>query len=350
MIKGKTTNNITKEKILKLISSYDIYRYYNGPFKVNSILVNKHRGEKNPSLIISSRLKSVLTHKDFGDSKWKGDCFDFVKQIHNCNFFEALSIINRDFNLGLNGKKIDLKNKVITWKKPVIEINNPPLFQIIYYDGYTKEALDYWKKLGQSEEDLKREKIYQPKEIWRNKAKLPLGSLLTFCYYYKDIKAWKIYRPFAPKRTKNTFINQWKWDTNVPFDYVDNMSSLENSDMIVISKSKKDRMVLMKALGIKNIIDIQAEDVGCLSKALIDRFPSFKTKIIVGDNDKKGTEFSWWLTNNYGFKHVNVPYEYLNSNPKCTDFADLCYNYGIEKVTEYFKSKSNLNGKYNRIN
>ncbi len=340
MIKGKRkSNSLEKEDILEKITTYDIYRFYQGEFTINDVCVNRYRGEKNPSLIISSRLSMNLRHKDFGDERWEGDCFNFVQQIHSCDFPTALRIIDRDMNLGLTDKKVPNK-RIITWEQPEIEIKRAPLFQVIYYANMPKKALEYWAKFGVTEADLKKEHIYYPAEIWRNRKKMALGSLMTFAYHYPDIDKWKIYRPFAPKREENTPINQWKWDSNVPFDYIDNMQAIQGEcPAVYLAKSKKDRLVLMNALQTDCIADVQAEDAGCLTLENLERFKQVPKRYIVSDNDKKGKEFSWWLTKQHGFKHVNVPDKYLTDNPKCTDFADLCYNHGMEAVTNHFKQK-----------
>lgn len=342
MIKGKQKSILSKESILDKISTYDIYRFYQGPFKINEPCVNRHRGESNASLIIGDKVSNTLTHKDFGDYNWRGDCFSFVQQVFNCDFYTALKIIDKDFNLGLSmGKLIDYQ-PIITWGKPEIEIKKSPLIQVVYYKNITKEGLDYWKKFGQGEQDLKRERIYQPKEIWRNKKKIPI-KLLTFAYHYEDIDKWKIYRPFAPKKEKNTPMSLWKWDSNVPFDYVDNIQGIHSScDRVYMTKSKKDRMVLMTALQTNCIADVQAEDPSCISPEVLDKYLSVQNRYIISDNDKKGKEFSWWLTKKHGFRHVNVPDKYLTEDPKCTDFADLCYHYGIETVINHFKRKKLL--------
>lgn len=339
MIKGRQKSRLTKENILTMISTYDIYRFYQGPFKVNQPCVNRHRGEKDPSLIIGNKVSENLTHKDLGDYSWRGDAFHFVQQVHRCDFPMALYLIDRDFGLGLNsGKVIEIRPTVITWEKPPMEIKRPPIIQIVYYSKLSKRALDYWAKFGQGEDDLKRERIFQPKEIWRNKRKLPVGDLLTFGYQYDDY--WKLYRPFAPKKEKNTPMNQWKWDSNVPFDFVDNANAIQDScSKMFLTKSKKDRMVLMKALQTDCMADFQAEDPACIPETFVSQCERIENRWIIADNDKKGKEFSWWLTNHHGFKHVNVPDKYLTQEPKCTDFADLCYHYGMETVVNHFKKK-----------
>ena len=338
MVKGNKKNIVTKDDILRKVSTYDIYRFYLGEFKVNEVCINKFRGEKDASLIVGSKVSGGLTHKDFGDYKWRGDAFHLVQQIYNCDYVSALRKIDSDMGLGIGSgymKELFVK----TWEAPDLDLKGPPLFQIIYYSKMSKEGLRYWARLGQGEDDLKREGIFQPKEIWRNKRKLPLGNLLTFVYRYESIDKWKIYRPFAPKKTKDTPISQWKWDSNVPFNYIDNLLSVtDDCEKVVVAKSRKDRLVLSKALETNCIVDVQAEDPACVSDEVLARLMRIPQRIIVSDNDKKGKEFSWWLTG-HGFKHVNVPDQYRDNEPICTDFADLCYHYGMEKVINHFKTK-----------
>lgn len=344
MIKGRQKSKLTKEAILGMISTYDIYRFYQGPFKINEVCVNRHRGETDPSLIIGNKVSGGLTHKDFGDYSWRGDAFHFVQQIFHCDFTTALRIVDRDFGLGLQeGKVIEIKPQIITWETPEIEIKRPPLFQVVYYAKMGKRHSDYWSKLCQGEEDLKRENIYQVKELWRNKKRVGVGDLLTYGYYYPDIDKWKIYRPFAPKKTDKTPVSQWKWDSNVPFDYMDNLGSIQGDcKEVFLTKSKKDRMVIMKALEKWCMTDAQAEDPACIPEVFLSQAENISKKWVISDNDKKGKEFSWWLTKQHGFKHVNVPDSYLNGDPKCTDFADLCYHYGMNEVINHFKKKKLL--------
>lgn len=340
MIKGKTKFVLNKDAILSRITSYDIYRYYNGSFKLNVLMVNRHRGEKDPSLIIGNKLSQDLTHKDFGDSRWKGDCFNFVQQIYGCDFATALKLINKDFNLGLDGNMVE-GLKVITWEVPDMEVRIPPLIQVVPRKMNDAEW-KYWSCYHQGEEDIKRENIFVPKQIWRDKKKMFLGDLLTFCYYYPGVDGmdrWKIYRPYANKRGKDTPPHLWKWDTNLPFDFIEDLGAVKGAKLGILGKSKKDKMVLRKALELETICNVQAEDPACMTIEALETFDTCKRKLVVSDNDKKGKEFSQWLTDNHGFKHCNVPDKYSKMDPKSTDFADLSCVFNLEKVTKHFKTK-----------
>lgn len=337
MIQGKIKGP-TMERVLEKISTYDIYRFYHGNFKLNEVTVNRHRGEKDPSLIIGNKLSNELTHKDFGDYDWRGDAFHFVMQIHHCDFMTALNIIDRDFNLGLGGRKVEGK-RIVTWEQPEMLTKRPPIIQVLTLPTLTNEGWKYWGDHYQGEEDIRRENIYMPKEIWRNKRRIYLGKLLTFCYYYPEIDRWKIYRPYAEKKEKQQPIHLWKWDTNVPFNYIENLGNIKGCKWAALGKSKKDRMVIMKALETECIANVQAEDAACMTQEALDIYHEVPTRIAITDNDKKGKEFSWWLTKEHGFKHCNVPDKHLTETPKSTDFADLAYNYDLEKVKDHFKNK-----------
>lgn len=338
-MKGRTKKNqLSKELILSKITTYDIYRFYHGNFKINEVTVNRHRGEKDASFIIGNKVSNELTHKDFGDYRWRGDAFHFVEQVHNCDFPTALNIIDRDFNLGLGGGQVTTK-RVITWQQPEALTKKPPFFQIITLKDLTAEGWKYWSDHYQGEEDIKRENIFMPKEIWRNRTKMFLGNLLTFCYYYPELDCWKLYRPYAEKTSKSQPIHKWKWDTNVPFNHCEDIEKLVECEFGCLGKSKKDKMVLRKALETECIANIHAEDPACVSDRTIEVFSTIPRKYAIMDNDKKGKETSWWLTKEHGFMHVNVPDKYKLEEPPSTDFAALALNYNLEKVRDHFKLK-----------
>lgn len=336
-LNGRKKQELTKETMLSLVKDYDIYRYYFGEFKMNQVHVNHLRGEKTPSLIIGNKFGEI-THKDMGNYYWRGNCFSLVQQIYGCDFYTALKHIDNDLNLGISFSKVKNVNK-ITWKTPKnIEIPKPsPIIQFTYRKP-TNQELDYWNNYHLSLDDLKKENVYFPKSIYRNKVKLPLGDLLTFIYFYPDINKVKIYRPFAPKRIKETPAFQWKWDNSgIPFDYCEGLENIQNCNISLLTKSKKDKMVLKKLIT-SCVADVQAEDPSCINDVTINHLKKHSnTQVTVFDNDKKGKESSQWLTDTHNFKHCNVPDNYNAEG--ITDFADLCKNYGPERVIQHFKNK-----------
>lgn len=336
---------LNREEILKRITEYDIYRFYLSDFKnIGEPFCNTLRGEGTPSMKINYYNNDRLTHHDFGDDRYRGDCISIVQQAFNCDYHTALLRIDKDFNLGIVEKKVENLPKAIKWEQPekVETVTFPPKFNIIprAYSQWTAEELAYWSKLGQGIDDLKSEHIFVPKSIFRNgKRVAAVKNLLTYCYFFPNIGKWKIYRPFAPKRNKKTPVERWKWDTNVPFDYCDGIENIQNCEISYLTKSKKDKLVLKKALGTDCVAYTQAEDPAAISCDTINTFKNnSKKNVVVFDSDEKGKKTSYWLTDNHQFVHCNLPEIYTFEG--MTDFSDLAYKYGINKVTEHFKSKN----------
>jgi len=334
-IKGKKKIELTKESILERCSVYDIYRHFFGPFNINEVTCNHLRGDTSPSFIIGNKY-GELSHHDWGSLYWRGNCFNLVMQKYSCDYNTALKLIDKELNLGILSQKVN-GYEPKTWIEPKeIIVKNPPLIQVTTRKP-TKEELNYWAQYGIGLEDLKRENIFFPKTIFRNKKKIP-NSIMTFCYFYPEISKIKIYRPLAPKRTKNTPFWLWKWDTNLPFQTCENLNNLKDCKYSFVTKSKKDRIVLSKILELDCIVNVQAEDPACISEeTLLTLRQKSEKQVTIFDSDTTGKKSSMWLTNEYGFLHCNVPNKYLQEGIK--DFADLFRAHGKEPIIEHFKQK-----------
>lgn len=334
---------ITKDDILEHVSEYDIYRYYFGEFKLNQVTNNHLRGELTPSFIIGNK-GTGLSHFDFGDKYWRGNCFTLVQQIKYCNFDTALRTIDRDFGLGLFEKTLLKTKNIITWEEPVdAKVSKTPLIQVITRKIFNLKELEYWEDFGQGKDDLKSENVFAPKQIFINGIRKKFyENELTFCYFSPEIEKWKIYCPHSPsisfmKEGKEIIIPK-KWYSNIPFDYIEHLETLKNDKPVFIAKSRKDRMVLKKALQTNSIIVTQAEDPCCFTNDTIKTIiNNSNTQITCFDSDKKGKESSQWLTDNYNFKYCNVPDKYIKKN--INDFAALAARYGLKRVTDHFKKK-----------
>lgn len=107
--KNVGTKELTEENVLNKITSYDIYSYYLGNFKIGGKMKSPLRAkDNNPSF-------GIFVHKGNGKLLFKdhllggGDCFRFVMQYFNVDYWEALNIINNDMNLGLMSSSATIK-------------------------------------------------------------------------------------------------------------------------------------------------------------------------------------------------------------------------------------------------
>lgn len=314
---------ITFEEVMSKISEEEIYRHYMPyEFKLNVLTKNPFTTKDNkPSFIIGTKYGKI-THFAFNSNN-KGDCINFVMQMFGLDYKDAINKIINDFS-----GNIENLPKII---KPAIQhIKNYSIIQVIT-KPFTEQDLNFWKEYYQGLEDLKRENIFSVKKVFVDKERMLMyENNMTFGYFYPEIERWKIYSPYNKK--------EFKWRSNVPFDNIEHLDKIQNCKNVFISKSKKDRMVLVKALGTENIITTQGESPACFSNDTIQYLKEHsENQITVFDADKTGKQNSMYLTETYGFRHCNVPDFYLEKG--INDFADVCKNYGLLKVTKHFKQK-----------
>lgn len=336
MIQGERRLS-TEERIKRIfnrVSEYDIYRFYLGDFPLNEPFCNPLRNDSHPSMDVREMNIGRLMHHDYGDDRYRGGCIDLVMQKYFCDLPAAVGQIERDFNIDQTGK--GMKPTVVTWETPTIIAKPPPKIHVSTRKP-TNEELRWWSDRLQDISDLKREHIYFPRDIYRNHQRLPDSGLLTICYYYPDVDKWKIYRPDAGKRQKDTPPHKWKWDTNLSASYCENLEAVRGATKGLLVAKKKDRLYLQKLLEVDEICNVQAEDPVFVSDEVLEVLKNIPDRWASGDNDKKGKEFSWWLTGQ-GFKHINVPDE-LYDDRAITDWVDWGVKVDHKYVYNHFKNK-----------
>lgn len=327
MIKGKKKEELSSDSILKRITEYDIYRRYFGDFEINKVTKNHLRSEENASFIIGNK-NGYLSHWDFGDSYWRGDCFSLVMQIYKCDYNTALKIIDRDFGLGISSNENigAYKTIVSRYEQPKVTKKNN-LIQVIVRK-FTSEELNYWKQYHIDIEDLKRNNVFSIKSLFLNRKRFYLNeNELRFGYYYDGY--WKIYRPFASKKLK------WL-PNNVPITTLDGKENIVNCDIAFINKSKKDMMVTYKVYPCT--IAVQNESFACFSQENVNYIKeNSKYQILSFDADTPGVKNSIEVTKMFGFDYCNVPKRYLSQGIK--DWADLAKVYGLKEVEKIITEK-----------
>jgi len=333
MIKGNKKQILNKSFILSKISCYDIFKYYmpNSDWQINVLTYSPFRDERTPSFIISTKSSSdTLSFIDFGDTKFRGDCFNFVQQLYNIsNFFEVLKKIDVDFGLGIttdvnvgNYKKI-----ISNYSKPKVKPKEYSFIQV-KTRKFTNEELSYWNDYYQDINDLKANNIFSISEVYLNKKRIVLNNNeLRFGYLYDG--NWKIYRPFSERK--------WKWmPNNVPITEMDGKKDIKDCHTAFITKSKKDYMVLKKIF--PTVCAVQNEGVACFSYDNIEYITNNSEKQILSfDSDNTGVKNSINITEMYGFDYCNVPKKYLPEG--ITDWADLARHYGLKAIEEYLINK-----------
>ena len=331
MIQGNKKKELTKENILNLISQYDIYRLYMpNKWELNKVCHSPFRRDSEKSFIIGTKFGEI-THKDFADSNIKGNCFSFVRQLLQCTYIEALRAIDRDFSLGIStGTTSKHTTIVTTYQQPIIEEKQYSNIQCITRK-FTNSELHYWNNYYQDIEDLKANNVFSISKIFLNKERFNVKETeLRFGYFYEG--QWKIYRPFNERKTK------WL-PNNVPLTYLEGKENIIQCDTAIITKSKKDMMVLKKVYPC--VCAVQNESSACFSEEnVLFLKDNSEKQVLCFDSDKAGVSNSQLITKQYDFGYLNVPRNYLSDG--INDFADLGKEYGIETIEKILKKKKLL--------
>ena len=333
MIKGQRKIALTPESVLSKISEYDIFMRYmpHKNWKLNVATLSPFRKEDNPSFMISNRY-GTLFFIDFADGTKRGNCFTFVKLLHNFNTIDqVLRMIDQDFGLGIStGIVGDYKRIISEYKQPEDLGKRYSLIQAVTRK-FTNEELAYWAQYHQSIDDLRANNVYSLSKVYLNKQLFSLKDTeLRFGYLYDG--HWKIYRPHVESR--------YKWvPNNVPITAMDGKEDITNCDVAFINKSKKDYMVMKKLLPC--CCAVQNEGIACFSEENVDFIKSnSKRQILSFDSDPTGVENSKQITNLFGFEYLNVPRSYLSDGIK--DWADLAKDYGMSTIEKLLKKKKLL--------
>lgn len=343
MIKGSP--RLTLENILTRVSQYDIYRYYLGfDFKFNKKVKSCFREDDHPSLSFKmerdDKGKDTIIYCDFGDMTYKGAVVNFVMQLYNIDYYEALRKIDFDLNLGFckhrKGNPLSTKEIISGFKTPDEVITRKKKIQITPKD-FTKEELKYWSQYYITEQELKDNNVYSIDKLYFNKTLVPPFKQMRFAYLYDD--KMKIYYPNADKTIK------WMFN-NTPNDFISSLDDIKykaftgSSDTkLIVTKSKKDEIVLKKFF--KDVCSTQSENHVGISEENIELFSKIygpENVYIIFDNDEPGVKACKYY-NQFGFKYFNIEKKYLEKD--ITDASDLVKAYGLDML-EYWLTKKKV--------
>lgn len=309
--------------IFKAVNSYDVYKHYLGfDFIPRRLYPSPFRRDRNGSFGITLLRSGNFWHKDFGDSRYKGNCIQFVQQLFNLSYSESIQKIIEDLNLDSNSKKRILSQ----FNKE----KAPTLIQIIP-KTYTCSDLRYWNLYGIDRGDLSKEDIYSIGKLFINKSQVSLEEL-SFAYYFRsgEEEYIKVYQPYSKK---------FKWLSNVPVKKALNLDKLElKSNTIVVGKSKKDKLVLNKL--ITDVYECQKEGTEVITDEVDSFFDAnYDRKVCFFDNDEAGRNANIAL-NPRGYGWINIPNHYYKEGIK--DPSDLVKKYGYNVLEELLRKKELL--------
>lgn len=317
---------LSYDNVFEKISPYDVFKYYIKDFEdVNVKFCSELRKDSTPTCSIF-KTGDTLLYKDFGT----GDCMNCVQYVqtrYNLTFFEALKVINSDFNLKLGGyATMPPTLNVVGVADKSIDINKikerETYIQVQARDWNKNIDKSFWKdKYSITVKDLKKYNIIPLNYIWVNDNMINT-DYITYGYFLGQIgdrELWKIYSPYS---------KTMKWISNVPKDVIQGARQLpEKGNKLYITSSLKDVIVLYK-LGLNAIAPSSENTI--LPPDKIEEYKSrFGELVLFNDNDKPGIEASKTLSEVYGCTYIHIPIEYSQKDP-----SDFVKDYGYQKLKQ----------------
>lgn len=319
---ARRPESITLELLMSKISEYDIYRYEIGEFVIGRVMNSPLRRDSNPSFCVYMAESGHLFHRDYADERFNGGAIDLVQQKYGLTYDGALKKVASDFCIS---DKSSEGYKAITsqYTKPLLDIRRHSLIQVSARK-WNKSDLDYWAAFGVSHEEAKAEEIYCVKDWYLNRRRQYIApGELCFAYRYKE--GFKIY---YPTRTKDN----GKWWSNIPTSTVENVFAIKSANKILITKAKKDRMVLSRYFPC--VVSVQNESKSCFTEDFVHLLKGKKVWVNY-DSDEPGVKNCKIITEMFGYDYINIPKKYL----PIKDFADLYKHHGEKPIIDYLKIK-----------
>jgi len=339
MIDFKNINSellLTPTWILSRIEDSTIFSYYFGKFELGKVYPSKFRKDRNPSTGFYISKSGSIIYNDLTNSE-KLNCFEFVMKLYSCNFKQALHTIASDFGLiSKENSKVSTQfmldasefNKDIK-KKTLIQFEP---------SGWNTENYRFWKLHEISIAELKSENIFPIKKLYLNKSEILNRNNYQRYAYIQEYEneegkqtGIKVYSPEDPNL---------KWLSSIPLNIPFDLEKLKfQSDTCIITKSKKDKVVLSKLFS--DVFAVQNESESAFTQETQDFIKNhYKKRIVIFGSDDQGVDMCKRF-NDKGFDYFNTPREDYEKYG-IEDPADYIKAYGLDLLKDLFIKKNLL--------
>jgi len=313
---------INEEEILQRTTEYDIYRHYTPhKFEIGRIMSSPFRDDKHPSFgIFKSSTNGALLFKDqaTGDV---GNCFKFVSILFQLTYGQTLQKIWDEMVVGniISPTGIQIRDYYKA-KKTIVSVKRK---------NFTRTDDQYWAQYHLDRDILKHYNVIPIQNFWVNEF---LGKF-TYSehnpmYAYKIFNSFKVYRPKSE-------LKKDKWRSGCGQYDIQGWDQLpESGDLLVITKSLKDIMVL-SLFGIPSIAP-HGENTLLPRKVVDEAKKRFKTLVMLYDYDDGGLAGVKRMNEEYEIPYVFIPKHYLEIHG-VKDISDHIKEFGIEPTEKLIK-------------
>lgn len=326
--------SLTKENILKLVDSYQLFKIYCPNFKeINKKFSSEFRKDKDPSCNVIY-WNGDLLYKDFGEKGYR--IFDYIARKYNISYNQALQKVNNDLKLGLGiNHKTDqqVTSLILPEKSPVdlIDLGKQSTIIEIKSRNWTKYDKEYWKQYHIPLKLLEYHNIKSVDYYKITSSKLqgvyyrinPFMLAYSIDYYWNEgVFRRKLY---FPKNKTTRFIS------NVDSTIVQGWTLLpRRGNILFITKSYKD-ILIFNLLGYWAIAP--NNESSYIPEQVMDKLKSRWKHIYVWfDNDEGGIKGAKSFSEKFNLKMIHNP---LNE-PK--DPSDFVKKHGLSKFDQLIQS------------
>lgn len=321
-----TDQRFTKEFILSQVTQEAIFTKYLGIIpNVDVKFSNPLRNDPTPNCKFKW-FGNTLYFRDWLESN-AFNCFEVVKRIYNCSYFESLQLICLHFGLLEVDISYDMRYTIQPKEQlEIAKITEKNEIRITRKKEWSKEDINYWKEYYLDYSDL--EDTSPITTYWYNQIQHN-APRLSFAYHFYDYE-YKLYFTQANKKKGECkFLH-----TNSQIIQGSRYFTYEKSTLILTS-SYKDAKVLTR-LDKNYDLDIEAgapmSETTLISKEKIDFLKSkYKTVILYLNNDEAGLRESIKQADLY-----DIPYIVNPESVKEKDPSDYVKNNGLDAGVDLF--------------
>lgn len=312
---------LTREAVLERVSQEAIfYHYLRIPVRGKKYFCNPLREDRHAGCSFFLSHHGRLVFMDWASGE-QYDCFDAVMQYLQVGFYQALQLINQDFQLGLDAPVL---TGYTAGSAPVIRQDILPLTATVKAklsarsQPMSEDDLGYWKQFGADAQRLEKYEVFAARTVFNHDKPLVTYSRKQPVYGYEfEDKSLKIYRPFADR--------QGKWFNCAPSTTLQGYVQLpETGDLLLISKAMKDVMSLDE----QGIPAISPQSESGDIKGLEELRKRFSHIVVLYDNDDAGRAAARQLQVREQLYTIEVP---VSSG--CKDLAEYRRQYGKDNTS-----------------
>ena len=362
---GRKINfKLTKDYILSKVDQITIFSvYFNLPIETiqycidtGDFIVSPIRTDIHPTCGFRYDNKGKLKFKDFAGYFW-GDCFDAAAYIISKMYDNTEIDINSKEGFIKILRHITFTFKDIFYgdeKDPLIQNNinktitkikkEKPIIELVIRN-WNQNDIDYWKQFNVNLQTLNINFVYPIEQYYINRKINPEPKYYynekDVCYAYilgKDRNGIYNIKLYFPNRTKNNT----RFITNC--NHLEGIYQLskEDYDLIILTKSTKDRVSIYSSLKMLQSLygELNIDKIGLINiphetyKLRDNEFKWLRNKlsdkgIIVSlmDNDRTGKIEANYLRKEYGILPMIIPKQF-----QAKDFSELFKYNSIEQI------------------